>query len=238
MVDLVKDLVEKKGKPMISSLTVAKRFGKEHRNVLRNIRELDNGDEFSLLNFEQSDFKNSRGKNIEQYLMSRDGFSLLVMGFTGEQAIKWKKSYILAFNRMEEYIQKNIKGEVWKQARIQGKNARLGLTDVIKEFAEYAKSQGSQHADRYFGSITTMEYKALALLDQFKENKHEPDGFRNTLDHMQLSSLCMAENLAKHWILTGMKDELHYKEIFQLAKRKVQEYADIACVTYLSGIED
>jgi Rha family phage regulatory protein len=235
VVDLVKDLVEKKGKPMISSLTVAKRFGKEHRNILRSIRDLGLQDEFGLLNFGQSNYLNKQGKNIEQYLMTRDGFSLLVMGFTGEEAIKWKKSYILAFNKMEEYIQKNIKGDVWKQARVQGKNIRLSLTDVIKEFVEYAKNQGSTNAHMYYSNITTMEYKALALLDQFKSSKHEPDTFRNTLDLMQISALCMAENIAKHWLLTGMNDDLHYKEIYQLAKRKVQEYADIACVTYIQA---
>ena len=51
--------------------------------------------------FQISQYTNSRGRNYDQYLMNRDGFSLLAMGFTGKKALEWKLKYINAFNMME-----------------------------------------------------------------------------------------------------------------------------------------
>lgn len=54
--------------------------------------------------FVSSTYKNSRGRNYDEFLMDRDGFSLLVMGFTGKKALEWKLKYIDAFNKMEETL--------------------------------------------------------------------------------------------------------------------------------------
>lgn len=74
--------------------------------------------------------------------MNRDGFSLLVMGFTGSEAMKWKLDYIKAFNAMEKLIQEQQSSE-WKFFRQQGKAVRLSETDTLKELVEYAKVRGS-----------------------------------------------------------------------------------------------
>ncbi|NLZ17126.1 MAG: Rha family transcriptional regulator [Desulfobulbaceae bacterium] len=91
-----------------SSRDVAKAFGKQHRNVVRAIEELDCSQEFKLLNFERLKF-NHRGNEYIYYPMTRDGFSFLCMGFTGKQAASWKEKYIAAFNAMEaELLQQKI----------------------------------------------------------------------------------------------------------------------------------
>lgn len=54
--------------------------------------------------FVESTYQNSRGKTYKCYLMNRDGFSLLAMGFTGKEALQWKLKYIEAFNKMEETL--------------------------------------------------------------------------------------------------------------------------------------
>ena len=91
------------GKPMASSREVAEHFGKEHKNVLQSISNLAAENSATKKMFLESTYEN-RGKQYPEYLMTRDGFSLLVMGFTGKSALEWKLKYIAAFNKMEEQI--------------------------------------------------------------------------------------------------------------------------------------
>lgn len=88
----------------VDSRYVAECFEKEHKNVIRDIRELDCSEEFRLLNFEQSSYKNQQGKKQPCYCMTRDGFVFLVMGYRGKKAAHFKEMYIRRFNEMEEHI--------------------------------------------------------------------------------------------------------------------------------------
>lgn len=95
------------------STDVAKFFGKVHRNVVRDIEELISKLPSSrLLNFERSEvsipsnIKNAPNRIIKAYRMTRDGFTLLVMGWTGEKALQFKLAWLDAFNRMEEQLRK------------------------------------------------------------------------------------------------------------------------------------
>lgn len=99
-------VVSSHGRAVTSSLRVAEYFEKEHRNVLRDIRALAEAlpPEFSLLNFEQREFIDERGKFQPSYELSKDGFMLLAMGFTGDKALQFKLDYIAAFNRMEAQL--------------------------------------------------------------------------------------------------------------------------------------
>lgn len=93
-----------------NSLMVAKMFGKQHGHVLRDIEKITESksglsDEFIKLNFELSKYKDSTGRNLPCYNMTRDGFTLLVMGYTGKKAMQFKEAYIRRFNQMEKFIQ-------------------------------------------------------------------------------------------------------------------------------------
>jgi Rha family phage regulatory protein len=91
------------GTPCVSSLQVAEDFGKNHKDVLRAIENLAAQNCATKNLFIESTYEN-RGKNYKCYDITRDGFSLLVMGFTGKEALDWKLRYIEAFNRMERHI--------------------------------------------------------------------------------------------------------------------------------------
>lgn len=98
-------LVEiKNGQVVVSSRQVAEKFGKLHKDVLESIREIVNTAENSALLFQQSSYIASNGKRNPEYIMNRDGFALLSMGFTGKKALEWKLKYIAAFNEMEEQL--------------------------------------------------------------------------------------------------------------------------------------
>ncbi|MCM3783706.1 Rha family transcriptional regulator [Neobacillus mesonae] len=90
------------GKTVTDSLTVADVFGKDHDKVMRDIRELECSKEFSLANFGESTYRNERGRVYPKYIITQDGFSFLVMGYTGKEAARFKEMYISEFNRMRE----------------------------------------------------------------------------------------------------------------------------------------
>lgn len=90
---------------VVTSRSVAERFGKNHRDVLESIVNITKAENSALAYFHKSTYQVSGNfKKYPEYLMTRDGFSLLAMGFTGEKAIRWKIKYIEAFNKMEEAL--------------------------------------------------------------------------------------------------------------------------------------
>lgn len=98
------------GQPLTNSILVAKKFGKSHDNVLKSIRSILNGgvlknNETPM--FDESTYVNEQnGQTYPMFIMNRDGFTLLAMGFTGNKAMEFKIDYIGAFNKMEEQIKR------------------------------------------------------------------------------------------------------------------------------------
>jgi len=97
-------IINENGKPVTNSLLVAEKFEKEHKHVLDSIRALLTTAENSavLSMFVETTYLNSQNKEQPMFLMNRDGFSLLVMGFTGQKALNFKIEFIDAFNKMEQ----------------------------------------------------------------------------------------------------------------------------------------
>ena len=98
------------GQPLTNSVLVAKKFGKSHDNVLKSIRAILNGgvlknNETPM--FEEATYVNEQnGQTYPMFIMNRDGFTLLAMGFTGNKAMEFKIDYIGAFNKMEEQVKR------------------------------------------------------------------------------------------------------------------------------------
>lgn len=102
MTDII--LSTQNGEPVVSSRQIAENFGKEHKNVLQTIDNMTAENSALLQMFHLSEYTTSQNKKLPMYLMNRDGFSLLVMGFTGKAALEWKLKYIQAFNEMEKKL--------------------------------------------------------------------------------------------------------------------------------------
>ena len=135
---------------VVSSLDVAETFGKRHDNVLKDIRELDCSDEFRLLNFEESTYLNSQNKKQPMYYMTRDGFAILVMGYNGEKAMRFKEAYIKQFNAME----KALRGKLIEREK--GIAVRQSLTKALQQSTENERMHG--HA---YSTYTNCIYKVL-----------------------------------------------------------------------------
>jgi len=99
-------VTEKRGKPITSSRNVAEVFHRRHDNVLRDLVSLrdDVSRGFGALNFEDSYYRTEQNKRLPEVLMTKDGFTILAMGFTGKKAMRFKESYIQQFNQMESFI--------------------------------------------------------------------------------------------------------------------------------------
>ena len=143
------DVHQKDGVLVTTSRCVASVFEKEHKNVLADIRaviEANPDKDFSRLNFQPSEFATERGKIYPEYLLTRDGTMLLVMGYTGPKAMMLKTAYIKRFNEMEAIV----KG-IAESARDNKKldlNARLEVTSKILRDAGLEKNHLAIAMDR------------------------------------------------------------------------------------------
>ena len=213
----------KNDEAVCDSLQVAEKFGKEHRNVLRAIDDLLE----TLLKIEQpsklfiaSKRKADDGQYHRMYLMNRDGFSLLVMGFTGKNALEWKLQYIRAFNQMENFIREKST-RMWIETRKAGKFTRKAETDTIQKLVEYAKEQGSSHAEKLY-----MTYSKLA-------NKMAGINKRDEATVTQLNNLSLMENIILHEVDLGILKGKPYKEIYKDCRKRLEAVKDLA---YLEAV--
>ena len=146
------NIENKDGVAVVSSRVVAYDFDKRHDHVLRdinNIIESNTTQNWGLL-FIESQYKASNGKMNKEYLLTRDGFSLLVMGFTGKEALQWKLQYIEAFNKMEEQIkqQNNPYAHLSKefQAIIMHDEKIMKLERRVEQMEENAKLDPAEYS--------------------------------------------------------------------------------------------
>lgn len=125
------------GRPATTSLEVAQFFGKRHDHVMRSVRDLmDNCPEkFTAPNFGVSEYTDETGRSLPMFILFRDGFMLLVMGYTGKKALAMKLAYIEAFNRMEEELARQ-------------KEAARNITQDIVDFPGSLSITPSSVADR------------------------------------------------------------------------------------------
>lgn len=214
----------KNDEAMTDSLLVAEMFEKRHDLILRSIDKLvetlRKNEERADCFFRLSHRKADDGQIHRMYLMTRDGFSLLVMGFTGEKALKWKLKYIEAFNEME-FVIREKSTSAWIETRKAGQLTRKAETDTIKKLVEYAKSQGSEHADKLY-----MTYSRLA-------NKMANIQKRDQATTQQLNNLSLMENIILHEIDNGILAEKHYKQIYQDCKKRLELMRNVA---YLEAV--
>lgn len=205
----------------VSSREVAEDFGKEHSKVTRDIENLiegiaKSGDTYSQL-FIETKYQNEQNKQwYKEYLLTRDGFTLLAMGFNGPKALEWKLKYIKAFNYMESELKKRYKErQQWQIERDKGIIVRHILTDTIK-----MKVADSPHKRFMYPNYTKLIYKTL-FNKTFKELQQEygikgRESLRDYLPSEQLKEVEQMEMLISSLIGVGMG----YEEIKNFIQQK------------------
>lgn len=212
---------------LTDSLTVAEKFGKRHDHVLRDIQSKYREEIFRGVSpklgepaFFETWYKNEQnGERYTKYLMNEEGFCLLAMGFTGKKAKEWKKKYIKAFATMKTIISEKST-EAWLESRQKGQLTRKAECDTLKKLVDYAKSQGSEHADKLYTVYTKLANTVTGISN------------RDEATVRQLTTLDLTEHIILHAIDMGILEEKHYKDIYKDCKSRVEAFADL---TFIGG---
>ena len=201
---------------VVTSLDVAETFEKRHADVLRDIEELGCSDEFRERNFALSKYSVETNKrSYPMYYMTRDGFTILVMGYNGDKAMKFKEAYIKQFNAMERVLLGKIK------EREKGIAVRQALTKAIQQSNENERMHG--HA---YSTYTDVIYKSLfgksakQLREEFGITKKENlrDFFsEDELRQIQNAEMLVSSLVGYGWGYSEIKNFISDKSINKLA---------------------
>jgi hypothetical protein len=162
------------------------------------------------------------------YEMTRDGFIFLVMGYRGQAAVSFKEAFIGEFNRREAEILRlrtvatnNRLNLEWQETRESGRPIRRIETDSIQRFVEYAVSQGSQNAKRYYLLFTKMANSLLFDMQTKAVNT------RDICNVNQIGSLKVVDTIISRALEEDMAQGIPYKQVFQNAKSKVLQFVSL-----------
>lgn len=149
----------------VDSRLVAQMFEKAHKNVLQNIDAIlkpDSGfsKEFNRLNFQPISYKDAMNRKQRAYAMTRDGFTMLVMGFTGKKAARFKELYIQRFNEMEQTIKTLV------SARMQFPQITEQIRLLHDEPKPYHYSNEADMLNRLALGMTAKQYREAHGLDK------------------------------------------------------------------------
>lgn len=188
---------------LTNSLLVAKEFGKSHDNVLKAIRSLISegvvkNNETPM--FEEMEYKNEQnGQSYPMFVMNRNGFTLLAMGFTGKKAMQFKLAYIEAFNKLEEEIKKSAKP--MSQLEI----AQIAINQLVEQ--EHRLSNVEQRLDRM--EEERIENGKLLLEAEISENKVPEVTMRNKIRKL-VNQYSAATNTSQRDVWNSIYDNLYY----------------------------
>lgn len=209
---------------VVSTLDMYEGLKVEHKAITDLIKKYENHFQ-EIRTFSFLKVKSTGGRPAEFcYLDEEQATFLITLMKNSPVVVPFKKRMTREFFRMRKFIaqQMNQKANAeWLEQRAAGKLIRRTETDTVKEFVEYAVAQGSQNAHRYYSNISMMENKALFLIDQKYKN------VRDLLDIHQLSTIQIADRIVSKAIKEGMEQKLHYKEIYQMAKSRIEIFSVI-----------
>lgn len=154
---------------MTNSLLVAEKFGRNHKDVLRDISNLTCSEDFRGRNFALSSYISQQNKELPMYVMTKDGFTFLVMGYTGEKAGLFKESFLNAFNQMESMLKSDdyilARSQEILNNRLQLATQRVQMLETTVEAQEQELKQLAPRAtytDEVLQSSTTYTLTQVA----------------------------------------------------------------------------
>lgn len=202
------------GAVFTDSRDVALVFGKRHDHVLRDIKALIENAPTTAPNFGASSYTDSTGRTLPAYEMTRDGFTLLAMGFTGKKALAWKVKYIDAFNRMEAEL-------LNRTGPAAGYPIPKTLSEALRLAADLSEQVEEQKALIAVQSVKVDAYDRVASCDDLF-------GLRATamlLDVPEKKFVQIA--ISMNWIYRGKS-----RSLLPYAGPKRKGYVDTALVEY------
>ena len=218
-------VINNNGELVVSSRKVAEDFGKQHKDVLENIRNILAAENSATKIFYESTFEN-RGKQYPEYLMNRDGFSLLVMGFNGKEALTWKLKYIEAFNAMEKKLKElsapqtlddTLNADVlfliaskWKADSDKRKELEVRVAELEAQIKTQQVQPVISEATKVAIKEAKVEQHRLYTVGEIARECGFPDA--KTLN-LALNDLGIQYKVKSHWQLAKKSEELGYAMI-------------------------
>lgn len=214
----------------ISSLDIAKEFGRPHKNVLPILDGLLADGTISRLESKPRNYM-KLGRKYRYFELNKAGFLKAMPFIGGKKSREGQKRLVDAFMDLEVKLDRQSKEREklsCQIARLSGKDSRSILTDEIQKFIVYSKNSGSHNADRYYGSITNLVHSTLVILEP------KATQVRELLTAIQLSQLSTIELTAAEALTNGMSSGTPYKEIYQSIKNTLAGFPVIK-INVLSG---
>lgn len=197
------------------SLLISKGTGNKHHAIQQLISKYESDfQEFGKVAFEMRPLES--GQSAKVFLLNEEQATLLLTYMKNTEQIRtFKKNLVSEFYKMRHFILER-QTQTWVETRKYGKLTRKAETDTIQKLVEYAKEQGSGHAEMLY-----MTYSKLA-------NKMAGVKNRDEATVKQLNDLSLMENIILHEIDLGIMKEKHYKEIYKDCKNRLETVKDLA----------
>lgn len=226
---------------LVGTLSLSQGFNISHQAIKKLIvkykdrfarvgeREIGNQILAPIPGFQIREFNQKKRRPDTEFLINEpQAMFLITLLRNNEIVLSFKEKLVKEFVKMRRFIQKLMmkkQNAEWMEKRISGKVERRIETDSIKIFIEYAISQGAdpKGARHYYENISKMENKALFNLELIKI---EYKNFRDIVSGLGLDALKMADRIVAKSLKDGMEKRMYYKEIYQLAKARVESFAD------------
>lgn len=198
------------------SMVIASGTENQHESVVAILNKYrEDFEEFGALEF--TDFKSGkRGRPTKIYYLNEQQATLLVTYLDNTPVVRaFKKVLVHEFYAMRSFIAER-QTQTWIETRQAGKLTRKAETDTIQRLVEYAKEQGSSHADMLYVTYTKLANKMAGISK------------RDEATVMQLNNLSLMENIILHIIDTGILTGKHYKEIYKDCKARLETVSQLA----------
>lgn len=219
--------------PLVSTLDMWEGLGVEHHAVMQLIKKYEL--KFQKIRTFAFQMQKTKGRPTSFcYLDEEQATFLIALMKNSDVVVDFKFRLTREFYRMKKFLSdvaSQRQNAQWLETRNAGKIKRREETDTIKRFVEYAVTQGSKNAERYYSNISTMQNKSLFFYEQKFKN------LRDILNLQQLSVVICADGIVSKAIEDGMDQKLHYKEIYQLAKKRIESFAEIHGKTLIPAFE-
>ena len=209
----------------VDSRVIAGGLGVDHRSAFRQVLTYEKEmAELGQLRFEIAVAGRKRGGNPGKFALLNEAQAIFLMTLSKNtgQVVALKLKLTKAFDKYRRQAERRTSLE-WQSTRADGKVVRRQETDTVKRFVVYARSQGSKNADKYYMAITKMQNAALFLIG----HGGKPGNLREAMTVTQLSITGTADNLVDRSLDEGMDMGLFYKDVYKLAKQKIEQLAAV-----------
>ena len=229
-VNVMNDLVELDNLvPLVRSRVLANGCNIEHEACVLLIRKYcDDLNDVGLSDFKSESYKTGGRSGTEYLLDEQQATFLITLMRNSKTVVEFKKVLTKEFFRLRSAIRlmsDQLNNPERTKIRDDGKAPYRQKTDVIEEFVNYATSQGSKSAKKYYMGFAKMENRSLFEYSQKFKN------LRDVLNISQLFTVATADRIIEKSISEGMEANMHYKDIFKMAKADVIKLAELIGVS-------